>query len=1185
MIQSNQKQSLLVPYELPKFISEDPTYANFTTFLKAYYEWMEEQGNVLDFTKSIPSYMDIDTTSQEFLNYYVNDFMSYFPQDILSDPRKVIKIAKQLYQSKGTPASYEFLFRVLYNTDVDFFYTKDAVFKASGGKWYVPRSLKLATADPNFLHVNNYRIFGNTSKSIATIETSVFDGLKTEVFISNIERLFQSGETVTIVDNRNQPLYFLNGEVVPAGTVGAETLTALIVGQISQVLISPKNRGLNYSVGDPVVFYGGLNPNTPNPTGAIAEVGSVTVGSIQGITVITEGYGYTQSGAALTVGSANTQVSFTDLVGQSPKAPLAVVGGLDPIGQANATFIPLDSLVLKENITLGNANYHFASGNYLTVPQPAQFANNETVYQGPSLAANTFSGKVTNMDPANNVLLLVTNLTGTISNTAPLIGNSTHASRHILAHESLGANVRIQYDVGQFQVGEGVYQGPNLANSTFSAQIVSNYSVGSSNNVLQLTNVVGTISLGNNITGYVTGVNTNTLAFTTANANTVMANAFNFGAFTTYPISSIIIENQGGGFTQNPTVEVTSLYTEDDYSQSNLANLGILAPVQIFNAGSGYSVGDNIKFIGGTGYGAYAQVTQTGTNGSIVSVSYVNQKIGNTPNPYPLGGMGYFNGLPQVTPTRLATGTISANSSNMYVTGTGTNFTANLSNNGLLVTSSNVVIGTIQSIINANTLMLTTNASSTVSSSNFYLGTAILGVTGYLGSGATFSEIANRIGSIVSFNILDNGADYVAAPNISLVVQDLIVQNVSPVYLPVAGDTIYQGNTRNSTYSATVDSIFVLENAIPTSNSIYQLRVYNYNSKPNFDLPLKIDSIGANYNLVSGYTNIHNTTFDNSTGDTRFDSANGIMTYGDGHAKATATFLNGLVIGNGQYLDSSGQPSAFDVLQSLEYNNFTYEITLEKEIAKYRDVLLNLLHPSGMKVIGRFAMKSNNSFNFTTTDALQTGYPLYHYVNTGSGAYIVGGTAAKPSNNIVVISNTLGANLANIFTPNNSTISFTYGTGVTDFVSSLVIGVNSAANTITLQDNVWTYFANVAVANTINNIQLNIMSLTGSYDFINNGNYSNTDYPMKDVIRVNDVLYVNGTSQTVSSVNYETNVVTLSGALSSGGNGLVSISRTMSSTYENVQVYGPVGTQYFLSLTDELGNILTDEQGNELLIG
>ena len=178
MIQSNQKTSLLVPYQLPKFISEDDNYKHFVLFLKAYYEWMEQEGNILDTTKSIPSNIDIDTTSEQFLNYYVNDFMSYFPQEILADKRKAIKIAKELYQSKGTPASYEFLFRVLYNSDVDFFYTKDVVLRASAGKWYVPKSLKLNTNDKNFLAITNLRVIGNQSKSIATVENSIFDGLK-----------------------------------------------------------------------------------------------------------------------------------------------------------------------------------------------------------------------------------------------------------------------------------------------------------------------------------------------------------------------------------------------------------------------------------------------------------------------------------------------------------------------------------------------------------------------------------------------------------------------------------------------------------------------------------------------------------------------------------------------------------------------------------------------------------------------------------------------------------------------------------------------------------------------------------------------------------------------------------------------------------------------------------------------
>ena len=74
MIQSNQKTSLLVPYQLPKFISEDPSYANFILFLQAYYEWLEQEGNVLDSTKSIMSNLDVDTTSEQFLQYFLNDF-------------------------------------------------------------------------------------------------------------------------------------------------------------------------------------------------------------------------------------------------------------------------------------------------------------------------------------------------------------------------------------------------------------------------------------------------------------------------------------------------------------------------------------------------------------------------------------------------------------------------------------------------------------------------------------------------------------------------------------------------------------------------------------------------------------------------------------------------------------------------------------------------------------------------------------------------------------------------------------------------------------------------------------------------------------------------------------------------------------------------------------------------------
>jgi len=642
---------------------------------------------------------------------------------------------------------------------------------------------------------------------------------------------------------------------------------------------------------------------------------------------------------------------------------------------------------------------------------------------------------------------------------------------------------------------------------------------------------------------------------------------------------------------QQPTVQAISEYTTDAYTQTNLANLGILAPIKIVDGGRNFSNGDTILLIGGSGFGAYANVTMVNANGTIQTVAYKADPSGN----YPIGGLGYINGLPTVAVANLASGNVTTTNTSTKVTGTGTDFVTQVKAGSYLVSNSNVIIGLVSSVANSNTLYLTSNASTNFTNRNFYKANTSMYVPGYLGTGATFTQVSNRVGSITTINVVDNGEDYIAAPNVSLVVQDLIVSNVNLTLLPAAGDKIYQGaNINVASYIATVDSLFVLQPNANPANTIYQMRVFNYNSIPKQNtagiiVPLKIDSKNASMNLVSGYTTIHNTTFDNSANNSRFDSANGVITYGDGHAKANSKFLDGLVIGQGQYLDSSGQPSSYDVLQSKIYNNFTYQLTLSKEIEKYRDVLLNLLHPTGMQVLGRIAMESNNAMNFYTEDALFSGEPVSYYTNSGITAQITAGTFASPSNNIISFTNLLGANLANIFVANSSTISFTYGSGFTDVISSLVTAVDG--NNVTVQDNVWTYFANVATgyAQAGNNYVINISTLTGNYDIVNNGDYSNTDLKIADVIRVGDTLYVNGSSQTVTSIaassNVAESVVVLSGPLTSGANGLISIGRTFTSLYDNIQIFGPVGTQYYLELTTENGQVLITEDGNTLLIG
>ena len=105
------------------------------------------------------------------------------------------------------------------------------------------------------------------------------------------------------------------------------------------------------------------------------------------------------------------------------------------------------------------------------------------------------------------------------------------------------------------------------------------------------------------------------------------------------------------------------------------------------------------------------------------------------------------------------------------------------------------------------------------------------------------------------------------------------------------------------------------------------------------------------------------------------------MLFRSGAAKATAKFLNGLVVSQGQYLNSQGQPSSFTVLQNQQYNNYTYELTVSKEIEKYRSVLLSLLHPTGMKVKGKYSIKEGGNFNTSYQQKTNLGHTLQYYTN------------------------------------------------------------------------------------------------------------------------------------------------------------------------------------------------------------
>jgi hypothetical protein len=452
---------------------------------------------------------------------------------------------------------------------------------------------------------------------------------------------------------------------------------------------------------------------------------------------------------------------------------------------------------------------------------------------------------------------------------------------------------------------------------------------------------------------------------------------------------------------------------------------------------------------------------------------------------------------------------------------------------------------------------------------------AALFVAGIMGESAVLSPVTDRTGSITTINIINPGEDYVATPNVYLKVADVAVSNVSPIDPPLRGDTIYQGSTINvASYKANVDSILRVSTAFPANSAadIYQIRTYNYSGTYNPNQSLRIDHNISEVpsELVLDPQNFYTDNDGNPTS---------IIRYGDGNAKATASFLDGLIVGNGIYLNDDGQPSSLGlVLQSLQYNNFTYVLSVEKALKVYKDLVLNLVHPSGMNLRGRNLLRSANGFTMETQTSYQEGFPMDAFAGPSAQARIEANTQqGQISTNIIRFVNTITANIGNtIFA--NDIIEFTATNNLRAY--STITEVDGANNQVTMQDNVFVVFANVATgsANASSNV-INIQTVTGQYD----GKFLNRT-PANNIIFVGDTVSLNGGPYyAVTQVFANGNIFVANNTFGPIDNAFITVNKTANT--DTCIVYGVIGPYEYPDLLTEDGLILLTESGKIILVG
>jgi hypothetical protein len=357
------KVSALIESQFPEFALEEGP--KLVAFLKAYYEWMETSGQALYEAKKFPENQDIDTTSDKFLEYFKKEILNSIPDDILVNKRFLAKHIKELYLSKGTEQSYRFLFRALFDEEIDVYYPSEYILKTSDGRWSVDKTIRLTSlASSNATLFDGKIVTGQTSGAKARVNGFAFTeeyGVKvTELFLKNIVGEFSDGETVINEDNTNSGVLFND------------------TGVLKNVVVT--KGGVNHRAGDVV------NLIAASGSGANGVVSGTTDQSAITFTITNGGSGYTTN-ASITISGSGEDASFV----------ITSISNTEVVS-LNRDFIePFASIVLNTGPTFvsGGANTSSVSANIAT-------ANVSSVLSSVLLFANVTVGTINSISVLNN---------------------------------------------------------------------------------------------------------------------------------------------------------------------------------------------------------------------------------------------------------------------------------------------------------------------------------------------------------------------------------------------------------------------------------------------------------------------------------------------------------------------------------------------------------------------------------------------------------------------------------------------------------------------------------------------------------------------------------------------------------------------------------------------------------------
>lgn len=286
--------SPLIQNQFPEFYKTDGP--QFIQFVQAYYEFLEQGGSE---SRKILSYRDVDTTVNDFIKEFRDEYLVALPYNTATDTAYLVKHIQDLYKSKGSTESYKLLFQLLYQLPVSIYNPGSDIMKPSDGIWIVPQYLECSKNENSFGFIGQ-EIVGSTSGATAVVDNvarKLINNVLIDVFyIDDITGQFMTGEAITC-----------NGNFTGAPVIN---------GSLNAITLPVGGSGANNNIGD--IFYVSGN----GAYGGVAVVTGLTAGSGKvNFSLASGGYGFSNSSVTM---MSNTSLGISNITGNfTAKMPIA----------------------------------------------------------------------------------------------------------------------------------------------------------------------------------------------------------------------------------------------------------------------------------------------------------------------------------------------------------------------------------------------------------------------------------------------------------------------------------------------------------------------------------------------------------------------------------------------------------------------------------------------------------------------------------------------------------------------------------------------------------------------------------------------------------------------------------------------------------------------------------------------